>query len=44
MVVMGGHLVVVVVGEVGVVGGGDGRTSSSLVVGVVATSASLSRW
>ena len=41
---MGGHLVVIIIGEVGVVGGGDGRTSSLLVVGVVATSVLSSRW
>ena len=41
---MGGHLIVVVISKVGVVGGGDGHMSSSLVVGVVATSALSSRW
>ena len=41
--VVGGHLVTVV-GEMVVVGGGDGCMSLSLVVGVVATLASSSRW
>jgi len=41
--VVDGRLVAVD-GEMVVVGGGDGRALLLLVVGVVATSASLSRW